>query len=111
MPELIEQTSVLTKKYVVKFRYKDNREIFTQYIKVTPDELERVKTFFARLLDEGYIVVADTDDITFPNDGNDIDEVVFEPFEYEPLTFDEIRQRIEEGDTLGSYARELDITL
>jgi hypothetical protein len=105
MFELTEQTSVLTKKYVVKFRYKDNDEIYTQDIKVTPEELERVKTFFARLLDEGYIVVAD------PNDGNDIDEVVFEPFEYEPLTFAEISQRIEEGDTLVSYAKELGITL
>jgi hypothetical protein len=105
MPELAEQTPILTKKYSVEFRYSDDLQLYTADIQVTPEELERIKKFFEAMLEHGYILAADN------TNSDTIDNVVFETHDYEPLTFEQFSKSYERGDTLIEYAEELGIIL
>ncbi len=72
---------------------------------VTEEELERVKTFFEKMLEAGYILAADG------TDSDTIDNVVFKTPNHEPLTFEQFVASIEDGDTLIEYADDLEIVI
>ena len=91
-------------RYTVEFRYTDNDQLYSTDILVTPEELERVKKFFAKLLEDGCIGAADG------TDADDVEYVVFQRAD-NPQTFEQFRKDIEDGDTLKYCAENLGITL
>jgi hypothetical protein len=91
-------------RHTIEFRYQDNGQLYSTQILVTPEELERVKKFFVTLLEENYIVAADG------TDPDEIDYIVFQRSD-KPQTFEQLRQDIEGGDALKSYAETLGIEL
>jgi hypothetical protein len=92
-------------RYTIEFRYNDNDQLSSNDVLVTRGELKRVRKFFAKMLDEGYIQAADG------TDSDEIDNIVFERSEAAPLLFDQLRASIEDGDALKSYGKSLGIEL